>query len=513
MAASLLAGDLQGNTPIKGKNILQTVQTPYTPQTPYTQEIKKSIPLFHDLEGLVCGSDPRDVVLFGTQANFSFSIALASLRANGSQGITATCFKEDLTRKPTRGGYHATTLPDFNKSKKENLDWCITNGSYSNDGTLWGLNLSNAKKLTNIKAALDVSDFSRTWRNDVQALLLEIPDDLMVAGKVVWFQCPWIPRSEKRYSTSGLIKDFMKAMEKRQQVGDYLLIGITQHDDYFQEYNLEEMQLEQKIYGYRFQGADTELIKKILGRGYKHEAYEKDIHGYIFNEHETLVFKKMSSEEDFADMMSSLAINDDDSLLTRVTTKEVVVFKEEDRSFTAALAEMHAEKLNAIKTGYLFENPSDNHYISMILHQCIINGEKAQLHPAEIVENIESHLQLVYIGKVVWYQLPPSCDVKVEQIKSFMSNIGKKQVTGDYLLIGTTTSSQFTALKIGGMIGDGNEGHAYNGYKFIRIDVKLINMLTARGYKHGSTDARVLVYEKAGRGAERKGMTPKPKAK
>uniref|UniRef100_A0A1X7U4V5 Uncharacterized protein n=1 Tax=Amphimedon queenslandica TaxID=400682 RepID=A0A1X7U4V5_AMPQE len=289
----------------------------------------------------------------------------------------------------------------------------------------------------------------------------------------------------------------MTAMKDKQNVGDYLLIGIINDRKYIEFYYLAEILGEVPgdniMFGYRFQGGDTELIKKILGRGYKHEAYEKDIHRMIFDNHLTLVFKR---EGTLAGMIGRTDIIND-PLVTRVTTKEVVVFKEDDRSFSEALAELHDKKLDGMSVGNL-EDLSDDLFISKI-NECISTGEKDQLHPNKMIENITSQFSQrkgFYTGKVVWYQLPPSSDVKMEQIKSFMRNIGKKQEKGDYLLIGTTTSSQFTDLKIEEMIGDGNEGHAYNGYKFIRIDVKLINMLTARGYKHGSTDARVLVYEK-----------------
>ena len=466
------------------------------------------IPEYENLEGLVCGSkeeDPRDVVLFGDQAIFTFSIALASLRVNGPSGMTTACYKQNLIN-PSKYG-PLTTLPDFNERKRESLEWCITNGGSFQEcaprygRTNWGLRLSDAEKFANMKAVLSVPDFSLTWRNDIDALKLEIPLDLVVTGKVVWLQCPWVPGPYDEVNgssgTSRLIQDFMTEIKDKQKAGDYLLLGIANDRMYFEYYYLAEILGENPgdkiIFGYRFQGGDEKLIKKILGHGYKHEAYENDIHRFIFHNHVTLVFKR---EGNLAGMIGRAGITND-PLVTRVTTKEVVVFKEEDHSFSEALAELHDKKSDGISVGNP-EDLSDDLFISKV-NQCISTGEKDQLYTSKIIKNITSQISQIkgfYAGKVVWYQLPPSCEVKMEQIESFMRNIGRKQAAGDYLLIGTTTSSQFIDLKIEEMIGDGNEGHAYNGYKFIRIDDKLINMLTAHGYKHGSTDAKVLVYEK-----------------
>ena len=461
------------------------------------------IPVYPYLEGLVCGSkeeDPRDVVLFGDQAIFTFSIALASLRANGSSGMTTACYKQNPEEED------AITIPDFVSKKTDCLEWCIKNGNPDNT---WSLKLPSEATIANIKAVLDVRDFSHTWRNDIDAIPLRIPRGLMVAGKVVWFQCPWIPRRNKSYSTFDLIKDFMKAMKDRQKDGDYLLLGIVnnQSQGYVEEYHLSEILKEVPgELGYRFQGGDNKFIEKILGRGYKHEAFQHNIHDLIFKEHVTLVFKRdeglmVAGDEGLAGMMNKMDINDD-PLVTQVTKNGVVVFKEEDISFRAALANLNDKKWDGIEMDHL----PDDLCLSMI-EKCIFSGEKLQLHPDEIIKNIVNVRalqvpQIEYPGKVVWYQLPPSSEVKMEQVESFMRNIGRKQAAGDYLLIGTTTSSQFIDLKIEEMIGDGNEGHAYNGYKFIRIDVKLIQKISASGYKNGSCEAKVFVYKKEGKGEE-----------
>uniref|UniRef100_A0A1X7TIT2 Uncharacterized protein n=1 Tax=Amphimedon queenslandica TaxID=400682 RepID=A0A1X7TIT2_AMPQE len=492
--SNLLGGQASTNLPVQGTPMQQQV-----PRALCLVDPNIEIPKYQNLEGLVCGSkeeDPRDVFLFGDQGIFTFSIALASLRANGSSGMTTACYKQNLTSNGVE--QEVTTIPDFASKKRESLAWCIENGDPNNT---WSLNLPSKAIIANIKAVLDVPDFSRTWRNDAEAIPLRIPRSLMVAGKVVWFQCPWTPRGNKSYSTSGLIQDFMREMKDRQQVGDYLLLGIANNLSYgyAKEYRLSEIlqAADSGELGYKFQGGDNELIKKILGCGYKHEAFQRDIHDFIFNKHVTLVFKREGADsEGLAGKMNEMDINDD-PFVSCVTKNRVVVFKEEDISFKAALANLHDKKWDEIEADYL----PDDLCLSMI-EQCVCSGEKLQLHSDEIILNIKALQppQTEYAGKVVWYQLPPSSDVKMEQIKSFMRIIGKKQEKDDYLLIGTTTSNQFTDLKIEEMIGDGNEGHAYNGYTFIKMDVKLIQKITALGYKHGSREAKVLVYKKAGEG-------------
>uniref|UniRef100_A0A1X7U659 Uncharacterized protein n=1 Tax=Amphimedon queenslandica TaxID=400682 RepID=A0A1X7U659_AMPQE len=97
----------------------------------YPVDKKRPLPYqisqYQKLEGLICGSkeeDPRDVVLFGDQAIFTFSIALASLRANGSSGMTAACYKQNFINPSKHGPL--TTVPDFNERKRECIERCIT---------------------------------------------------------------------------------------------------------------------------------------------------------------------------------------------------------------------------------------------------------------------------------------------------------------------------------------------------------------------------------------------------
>ena len=234
------------------------------------------IPKFDQLDHLILGSEeeePKDVVLFG-EGNFTFSIALASLRKNGSKGMTITCFGE--------------VLPNFEEAKQKNKEYCRYNGE-----RLDPKSIDEAIK-ANIEAVSVVPDFSDTWLENVDAT--SIPDDLVVAGKVVWFQCPWTLDSTPHVPIQG----YMKEMDRKQAKGDYLLIGITTNEEFIGNYRLETIfgdgQGREAIFGYKFLGGDRNLIDRILRRGYRHKTILKefdDLHNVLIGRYLTLVFKKI----------------------------------------------------------------------------------------------------------------------------------------------------------------------------------------------------------------------------
>lgn len=218
--------------------------------------------------------DPSPIVLFG-EGNFTFSIALASLRTNGPNGITATGWRIEI--------------PKFDDAKKNAEQYCILNGDK--------MQLSPQEVKNNAERVSEVLDFSNTWKNNVTALKFA-KSLINVAGKVVWFQCPWTVTNSRK--TASLIKCFMQNMEKKQGIGDILVIGISTHKDYIREYNLQnilgERSGEDVIYGYRYLGHDNNIIRMILGRGYKHEGY-REIHNYIIDTHSTLVFRREGDDD------------------------------------------------------------------------------------------------------------------------------------------------------------------------------------------------------------------------
>ena len=233
------------------------------------------IPKFDQLDHLILGSEeeePKDVVLFG-EGNFTFSIALASLRKNGSKGMTITCFGE--------------VLPNFEEAKQKNKEYCRYNGERLDP------KLTDEAIKANIEAVSVVPDFSDTWLEDIDAT--SIPDDLVVAGKVVWFQCPWT----KNHTPYEPMQGYMKEMDRKQAKGDYLLIGMHTNEEFISYYKLETIfgdgQGREAIFGYKFLGGDKNLIDRILGRGYRHKTLKKelDFHDKFLTRHLTLVFQKV----------------------------------------------------------------------------------------------------------------------------------------------------------------------------------------------------------------------------
>ena len=424
-----------------------------------------SIPRFDQAE-LILGSEeeePKDVVLFG-EGNFTFSIALASLRRNGSKGITAT-------------RYGVGALPQFDDVKKKAVTYCIHNGEK--------LELSAECKLRNILAVVAVPNFSDTWRAGIDAT--KIPADLVVAGKVVWFQCPW------SLDPATLIQGFMEEMALKQRGGDYLIIGIANHADYFGKYKLKNILgdgQEGVVFNrYGFIGGDKELIKKILEHGYKHEGYF-DIHDFIFHDHVTLVFKR----QDDLDPTPVEELKTGNSLLIE-EKKEVVIFKEDDPSLSMALASLRGNSWDGIKfQPYIYPPNISKGSLFSMMEQCMKNGKELGLNSDEIFENIKAiqecplhdtcnHTEVNYAGKVILYQLPPSTIITMKDIKK---EIKDTQSVGDYLLIGITTSTQYQNLGL----------DPIDEYELIGKDTELINKITARGYKHGSSEAMILIYKK-----------------
>ena len=217
------------------------------------------------LEDLLVNSDSqRDIVIVG-EGNFTFSIALAALRGSSWDGIVSTRYETE-SQVPT---------PQFSDVKQESIEYC--------DSTA----LSD-KIILAIPSPPDGA-----WKFGIDAR--NLPEDLSVDKKVVWFQCPWIPRSIP-HGIYDLISKFLQHMGEKQSVNDYVLIGIANHDNYVKDYLLGEL-LGENLSGpfgeYDFLGVDNALIKKIISFGYKHESWREtyDIHDRILDHHLTLIFK------------------------------------------------------------------------------------------------------------------------------------------------------------------------------------------------------------------------------
>ena len=233
-----------------------------------------------DILGCLLCEEKSDVVVFG-EGDFTFSTALASLRGSWG-GITSTRYEPISDARPR---------PEYFDVKEETLRYCISNGKLFNDAS--DVILSKVEKVLSLRIPLD----DRLWQFGVDAT--SIPQGLMVERKVVWFQCPWVIRSDRGSDTGKLVADFLKHMSSKQCPGDYALVGIVNLYDYVVDYNLPGLLGDDLAHEhackykfqirYKFLGADQIFVKELLQHGYHHKGY-KDCHEYFAEHHITLVF-------------------------------------------------------------------------------------------------------------------------------------------------------------------------------------------------------------------------------
>ena len=244
-----------------------------------------NVPIVDILENLLieCMSE---IVLFG-EGDFTFSVAIAALRGQSWDGIISTSYEA------------RDTEPEFNLVKLK----CVQNCAYINgEEFMRSGEIEPETILGNIQAVLNLRQPPEgAWQFRIDAT--NIPNELTIRKKVVWFQCPWLPGTgneerndiERRFK---LLRKFLQQMCCRQSQNDYVLIGIANTDPYIQGYGLHKLLGDRlssaDCYGYNFLGADTTLIKKILQFGYKHQSVvpHRKIHKKILHHHATLVFKK-----------------------------------------------------------------------------------------------------------------------------------------------------------------------------------------------------------------------------
>ena len=220
--------------------------------------------------------EKQDVVLVG-EGNFTFSVAIATLRRSWD-GITSTRYDPvDPEMCPE---------PQVDKIKLNSVASCIFNGLI--------LRIEPSTILRSIHDVLCLQPPpDGTWLFGIDAT--NIPDDLNVQGKVVWFQCPWVPKNRQLGSTTSLlIEKFLEHMASKQSPNDYVLLGVANRSSYVKNYRLHKLlgdHLLGPVGDYNFLGADIALIRKILQYGYRHQGV-KDIHKTTINDHVTLVFQR-----------------------------------------------------------------------------------------------------------------------------------------------------------------------------------------------------------------------------
>lgn len=134
-----------------------------------------------------------DLVLVG-EGNFTFSVAIAALRQSWD-GIISTCYEQK-------------TSPELqiDKVKLKSVAHCISNGLKLN--TEPSTILGNIHHIICLQPPPD-----GTWLFGINGT--NIPDHLNVQGKVVWFQCPWLPRTSQPKSVYFLIEKFLQHMASK----------------------------------------------------------------------------------------------------------------------------------------------------------------------------------------------------------------------------------------------------------------------------------------------------------
>ena len=224
----------------------------------------------------------EDILLVG-EGNFTFTVALAAIRGNWN-GIVSTRYEAETRYNPR---------PQFDQVKRECITFCRRNGNllHIDDDTI--------QNCVDAVERVEPPPTEENWLFEIDAT--NTPKRLRVKGMVVMFQCPWLPDRDPNGTPATLITKFLLHMSTKQNVGDYVLIGITKQFPYVKNYNLEDLlgvdllRRTDSSGTYDFLGADDTFIQEILKHGYHHQSCHgdrMDIHGDIIKDHVTLVFKK-----------------------------------------------------------------------------------------------------------------------------------------------------------------------------------------------------------------------------
>ena len=222
----------------------------------------------------------KNVVIVG-EGNFTFTVALAAIR-NSWSGIISTRY-ESVDECPE---------PKFDTVKQKCIDFCHENQrNFMEEGIVY--DHTNYIKAIEMVQQPPLGE----WLFGIDATAT--PNNLVIRGKVVIFQCPWIPQGKPK-TPATLIASFLSHMSTKQNEGDYVLIGITTYYPYVKNYELEDLlgkglsRRKDSSGMYDFLGADDTFIVEILKHGYHHTSChaKTDIHKDIITSHIILVFQR-----------------------------------------------------------------------------------------------------------------------------------------------------------------------------------------------------------------------------
>ena len=472
----------------------------------YVDDLIADVKQLDLLRGLLASDERRDVVVFG-ESNFTFSMALASLRGSWD-GITSTRYGHISHNRPK---------PVFSDLKVETSQYCIENGKGFGDGK--DAILSKVKMVLNLPSPPDY-----TWKFGVDAT----GNDMDVQGKVVWFQCPWIAQTKEHLSktTGELVAGFLKHMVDKQHSGDYALVGMVNKLPFVKDYKLQELLGTDLAWGhahsYQFLGADKKFVRELMQYGYMHESCVSS-HERLLDDHITLVFYNLGKIEiNYADYKYA-KVNQMDilrGLLAGEERRDVVVFGEGNFTFSMALACLRGSWDGITSTRYepiSHEHPEPQFSDVKVeaSQYCIENGNvfgdasDAILSKATLVlqmrspprrdhtwkfgvdaTNLPDYIDVQ--GKVAWFQCPWITREDEELgkttdslVASFLKHMVDKQRPGDYALVGIANEYPFVKdYKLHELLGaDLARGHTH-GYRFLGTDEKFVRELLLCGYRH-----------------------------
>jgi hypothetical protein len=111
---------------------------------------------------------------------------------------------------------------------------------------------------------------------------------------ILFFNCPW---SVPPTNIPAMLKDFFAQVRRACSHGVIVLLGLPQHDFFFQFYDLRKIQVFVKSLGIQYLGADQELVRYLFNFGYRHESMNpnKDVHDRVMNTLKIHVFKLIKS--------------------------------------------------------------------------------------------------------------------------------------------------------------------------------------------------------------------------
>jgi hypothetical protein len=226
----------------------------------------------------------ENILLVG-EGNFTFTVALAAIRGSWD-GLVSTRYEPEARYNPR---------PKFDKVKKQCIRFCRSNGE------LLDIDDDVIQRYVDAVKRVDEPPLQEErWLFGIDAT--NTPDDMSVKGKVVMFQCPWLPDGDRKGTPATLIINFLEHMSTKQDENDYVLIGITKQFPYVKNYKLGDLlgvglSNETDSSGkYKFLGADDTFVLEVLKHGYHHQScHRKKIHKDIIEEHVTLVFQRNDS--------------------------------------------------------------------------------------------------------------------------------------------------------------------------------------------------------------------------